>query len=67
MIEEPFSDFAKNVIFASDFFSGGRGAEPPGKLKSVREGQNFHGGFIPQRKIAMVGEVRPFRLVQTFV
>ena len=47
MIEEPFSDFAKHVIFASDFSSEGPGAEPPGKLESVREGQNFHGGYIP--------------------
>ena len=48
MIEEPFSDFAKNVIFASDFFSGVQGAEPPEKLKSVREGLTVHlGGFIP--------------------
>ena len=44
MIEEPFSDLAKNVIFASDFFSGAPGGAAPRETDKRSRGTELSRG-----------------------
>ena len=56
MIEEPFSDFAKNVIFASDFFSGGPGGGTPWETEKRSRGTELSRAvYTPSAKSQWLG------------